>query len=211
MRALVVSTLLISAAVPAYAQPRQPLPVVVVDLRGFYAALGQDPVTAGDLSVTPADLPARGLGAVAGVHLYPLRGRTISLGIGGEAILIRGRKLPEPDAEDESPPPPITQRFRGLSGNLSLNFGARDGWSYVTAGMGPLIFATHAGDPAPALSPPVKMTINYGGGARWFAWRHFAFAVDIRFYQTRPETPTLVYAGRARSSLRILSAGISIR
>ena len=40
------------------------------------------------------------------------------------------------------------------------------------------------------------MTLNYGAGARWFAWRHIAFAVDIRFYQTQPEERTVFYPGR---------------
>jgi hypothetical protein len=143
--------------------------------------------------------------------VYAFRGRTISLGLGGEALLANGRKLTAPDDEDAAPLPPINRRIRGLSGNLSLNFGARDGWSYVTAGMGPFVFATYEGDTAPRDAPPTKMTINYGGGARWFAWRHFAFAVDVRFYQTRPQSATLFYAGRSRTTLRILSAGISIR
>ena len=211
MRAFALVAVVLFSAQPALAQPRRPLPLVVADLRGFYAALGQDAVTAGDLSVRPEDLPSRGLGAVAGLHLYAFRARTISLGVGGEAILANGRKLPQPDEEEAVALPPINRRIRGLSGNLSLNFGGRDGWSYVTAGMGPFVFAAYEGDTAPAAAPPGKMTINYGGGARWFAWRHFAFAVDVRFYQTRPQPATPSYAGRSRTTLRILSAGISIR
>ena len=223
MRAGVLTALVLLGAASAWAQPRQPLPVVVVDLRGFYAALGQDPITAGDLLVTPADLPSRGLGAAGGVQLYPLRSRRISLGISAEAILARARKLTTPEEEQEEeepaggdgevtePLPPINQRLIGWSGNLSLNFGSRNGWSYVTAGIGPMRFGTFEGDQSPPRPAPSKMTINYGGGARWFAWRHIAFAVDVRFYQTRPESQTVFYAGRARSSLRILSAGISIR
>jgi hypothetical protein len=72
-------------------------------------------------------------------------------------------------------------------------------------------FGTYLTDTAPLEGAPKAMTLNYGGGARWFAWRHIAFAVDVRFYQTRPEDRTVFYPGRARSSLRIMSAGISIR
>jgi hypothetical protein len=213
MRAAALTAIVLLAAASAWAQPRQPLPVAVIDLRGFYAALGQDPVTAIDLLVTPDDLPRRGLGAAGGVQVYPLRGRTISLGLGAEAILARARKLTTPDEDDEDtePLPPINQRLIGWSGNLSLNFGSRNGWSYVTAGMGPMRFGTFEGDESPPQPAPSQMTINYGAGARWFAWRRVAFAVDVRFYQTRPQPATLFYAGRARSSLRILSAGISIR
>ena len=125
-------------------------------------------------------------------------------------IVVRGRTVTESET-DELPPTIVNQRLFGLSGQLSLNFGYRNGWSYVTGGSGPLSFASYVSDTAPLEGPPKQMTLNYGGGARWFAWRHIAFAVDIRFYQTRPEERTVFYPGRARSSLRVLSAGISIR
>lgn len=210
MRVAGLALALVVAAAPAAAQPRRPLPVTVVDVRGFYTPLGQDPLTAGDLLVAPSDLPGRGLGGAIGVHVYPLRGRTVSFGLGGEIVVARGHRTAEVEP-DEVAPPPVNQRVRGLSGSISLNFGHRDGWSYVSGGMGPMSFGTYAGDAAPAVGPPVKMTINYGGGARWFAWRHVAFAVDIRFYQTRPEDAAPPYAGRQRQSLRVMSAGISIR
>jgi hypothetical protein len=99
----------------------------------------------------------------------------------------------------------------GLSGMVSLNFGHRDGWSYVSAGMGPLSFATFQGEQAPALRPPVQMTINLGAGARWFITRHVAFCFDLRFYQTEPEVTTDFYPPRQRTQLRVLSAGVAFK
>jgi hypothetical protein len=194
----------------ASAQPAGPLPIVVVDVRGFYTGLGQDPLTAEGLVVLPSALPKRGLGGVVGLHFYPWRGRNVSLGIGGEGVLVRARAQEEGEAGLPRPDP-IHQKMQGLAGVVSLNFGQRDGWSYISAGMGPLSLATYQGDAAPAESAPVQMTINLGAGARWFAWRHVAFTFDIRFYQTRPEVATAFYPGRQRSQLRVLSAGISLR
>lgn len=198
------------ASAPAVAQTRERLPAVVLDARGFYTGLGRDPVTADELLVSPEEMPNRGFGGVAGVHVYPLRGRSVALGLGGEMIFARGRALTLSEASD-FPDTIVNQRLFGLSGQLSLNFGYRNGWSYLTGGMGPLRFGTYTGDVAPLERAPTDMTLNYGGGARWFAWRHFAFAVDIRFYQTRPAESTVFYPGRSRSSLRVMSAGISVR
>jgi hypothetical protein len=215
--AALLTTLLVAAAAPVAAQTRRPLPAVVADVRGFYSGLGRDAVTAEGLSVPSSALPARGFGGVAGVHVYPFRGRTMALGFGGELVLARGRAVPELDEDDEDDEDdpatarlPINQQIRGFSGTVSLNFGHRDGWSYVSGGMGPLSFATYAGDRRPP-DAPVQMTINFGAGARWFAWRHFAFTFDLRYYQTEPEVATSSYPGRQRQSLRVLSAGVSIR
>jgi hypothetical protein len=81
----------------------------------------------------------------------------------------------------------------------------------VTGGMGPMNFGTYLTDTPPPEGAPRPTTLNYGGGARWFAWRHVAFAVDVRFYETSAEDQTVFYPGRASASLRVISAGISIR
>jgi len=210
MRPLVLTLLLVATGVPAWAQTRERLPLVVADARGFYSGLGRDEVTAADLLIAPDEMPNRGFGGVTGVHVYPLRGRSVALGFGGEMIFARGRAVTESDVED-FPPTIVNQRLFGLSGQFSLNFGYRNGWSYITSGMGPMRFGTYLTDTAPLESAPSDMTLNYGAGARWFAWRHIAFAVDVRFYETKPQDRTVFYPGRGRSSLRIISAGISIR
>jgi hypothetical protein len=204
---------LLFIARPVHAQLPKPLPMAVIDARGFFSALSRDPVTAGQLDppVPITALPNRALGGVAGVHVYLLRGRNLALGVGGEAIIARSRAQ-EKDKETGAPiGAPITQRMRGMSGVVSLNFGTRDGWSYLSAGMGPLTLNTYSDEQAPTEAPPMRRTINLGAGARWFATRHLAFCFDLRFYQTRPEEPTAVYPGRQRAQVRILSAGIAIR
>ncbi|MCC7007939.1 MAG: hypothetical protein IT184_03910 [Acidobacteria bacterium] len=203
----------LAVAVPAHAQLPKSLPIAVVDVRGFFSGLSRDPVTADQLTppVTTAELPNRALGGIAGVHLFVWRGRSMALGLGGEGVIARARAQ-QNDEETGAPlGAPITQRMRGLAGTVSLNFGHRDGWSYVSAGMGPLTLNTYDTEQAPDAPPPTRMTINMGAGARWFATRHVAFCFDLRFYQTRPETPTDAYPGRQRARVRVLSAGISIR
>ncbi|MEO7192926.1 MAG: hypothetical protein ABI051_17915 [Vicinamibacterales bacterium] len=211
MRSSVLAVLMcLVSAVAAHAQRPGPISPFVVDLRGFYSGLGQDPTTAKDLELEPIRLPKRGLGALAGLHVYPLRTRTFALGIGGEGMLVRGR-FQLKDTEGKPVDLPAQQRVKSLTGQLSINFGSHDGWSYLTAGMGPMILKTYVGETAPLDPAPSKMTINMGGGARWFASQHLAFTFDVRFYQTRPEVLTPPYPSRQRMRLLILSAGISAR
>ena len=195
----------------AYAQVQQPISPYVIDLRGFYSGLGQDLTTAANLGVPAINLPKRGLGGVLGLHVYPLRKKTFALGLGGEFLLARGRAQEKDDTTGDPVGLPIEQRVVSLSPQISLNFGHRGGWSYLTAGMGPLSFETFQGTIAPADAPPKKNTINMGGGARWFAASHVAFMFDVRYYLTRPEEVIGPFPGRARNRLRILSAGIAIR
>jgi hypothetical protein len=209
-----VALLLVSiaaAAVPARAQDRDPIPLFVADLRAFNAGLGQDPVTAADLGVEPGDMPGRGWGAVAGAHVYPLRGRSKALGVGAELVLGRGRAQQENPASGEGVGIIVSQRLRGVSPQLSINFGHRLGWSYLTAGMGPLSFVSYLGDEAPTADPPSRSTINMGGGARWFTTDHVAFTLDVRFYLTRPAVSTEDYPARQRTRLLVMSAGVAFK
>lgn len=202
--------LLAVVASPAYAQLPRKIPPVVFDIRGFYSPFGQDPITARDLDVTTNELPRRGWGGAAGLHLYPLRKQNIALGVGGEGVLMSGHA----QQEDEMGHPvgdPIKQRIRGLAGQLSLNFGHKAGWSYLSAGMGPMSFATYQGETAPVDPAPAQMTIDMGAGARWFFNPHLAFTFDLRFYLTRPEEINGVYPGRQRHRLAVWSAGISFQ
>jgi hypothetical protein len=178
-------------------------------VRGFYAGLGKDDVTAAALGVAPEALPGRALGGAVGVTFYPIRKTGFAIGVGGEGILARGRSQPV-DANGTPVGFEIERRVQSLAGQLSFNFGHRDGWSYLSAGMGPLLFETFAGPPPPE-TPPRKMTPNYGGGARWFVSRHVAFCFDARFYDTKPLPTTPTSAGRERNRLFILSVGVAMK
>jgi hypothetical protein len=215
-RAVLVLALMIAAS-PAWAQKPKPLPAWTFDVHGFSSKLAQDPTTAQDLDVAAGELPSRGFGGVAGIVVYPVRGRNVALGFGAEGILARAGRTPDLVIEEHDAGPVTTalptveQRLRGFSGSFSLNFGHRDGWSYLSAGMGPLSFVSFPGTIVPAEPPPTQMTLNLGAGARWFIKRHLAFSFDVRIYQTNPEVLTPTYPRRQRTNILILSAGISLR
>lgn len=195
---------------PARAQSVGPIAPFVFDIRGFYPSLGQDPATAKDLGQDPLNLPSRGLGGAAGFHAYPLRRGKFALGFGGEGVMVRGHSQEENDS-GQPVGLAVNQRIKGFSGNMSLNFGDRNGWSYLTGGMGPTIFKTYLGDTAPPDPAPNKMTINMGGGARWFVNDHFALTFDLRFYLLRPEPAVGSHPARQRFRLLALSGGIALK
>jgi hypothetical protein len=212
MRAAVLGVILAAAsASPTFAQQFKPLPPYVVDVRGFMTSLGRDAVTATDLGVPAAELPGRGFGGVVGLQVYPVRNPGLTLGLGGELLMGRGRAQPPQDPTNPMPLPPIEQRLTSLTGTVSMNFGARNGWSYLSAGAGPLRFETFNGPHAPAQSPPFQLTLNLGAGARWFSSSHVAFCFDVRAYLTGAMAATATSPGRGKQRLLVLSAGLAIR
>ena len=90
----VVCCLLVCLAIaaPAVAQQKEPIPPFVVDIRGAFARHKAEPSVATDLGVTTANLPARSVGLVGGAHVYPLRGRRVTLGFGGNVVIARGSR-----------------------------------------------------------------------------------------------------------------------
>jgi hypothetical protein len=190
--------------------PRQPIPPVVLDVRGAIGLLGQSNASAADLGRVAADLPSKGLGLVTGIHVYPIRRPAWGLGIGGELIWTRARQaVVLIEDEMEIAGPTIARRLDGMSAQLSLNFGHRDGWSYLSGGLGPLAFDTW--DDASTPDGVRATTLNYGGGARWFTRPHLAVGFDVRFYATRPATSGVVVAARDRQTVMVVSVGISVR
>jgi hypothetical protein len=210
MRAPLLAVFVAALAVtPSFAQTPQVIPPAVFDIRGLFLGLGQDDKTAEDLGIALADLPKRGMGGMAGIHVYPARRRGWALGFGAEGIFARGRAI-HTNADGTTSGPRIERRFIGLSGNVSVNFGHREGWSYVTAGIGPTRFQSFTGESAPEAGL-AQTTFNFGGGARWFMTRHIAFGLDLRFYETKPIPTSLTQPGRERRRLMVVSAGIGIK
>ena len=98
-----------------------------------------------------------------------------------------------------------------LSPQLSLNFGSRNGWSYLSGGIGFVSFTTEREDDPVADADGRTRSLNYGGGARWFAKEHLAFCFDLRFYRIDPQDATVgrpAYGGRR---LMVFSAGVSFK
>ena len=231
-RCCALSALLFVVALPAAAQDpdhdRPPIGRFALDARGVYMTYPGDEALATFLDVTSENLAKRGLGVAVGAHVYPFRfGRRIALGFGGELLFSRGSKTLKPETEDDEEEeipdgPTVKARVSGVSPQVSLNFGGRDGWSYLSGGIGWTKFSTEVqgetpATPVPPTTPgstegtPRTGTINYGGGARWFMKRHLAFTLDLRFYAIKPREATTRAPALPRTRLLLLSGGVSFK
>ena len=190
--------------------PPKPMTAFVVDVRGAMAALKQEATMAADLAVPTEELPSRALGFVIGAHVYPVRRKSFALGVGAELLRVRGSNTIEALLEDGEDGPTIKARWNHFSPQVSFNFGARDGWSYLTVGLGRSTFTTDL-EEAPQEDGDAVRTLNYGGGARWFMKKHLAFTFDIRFYSLNAQEAVDGRIATPKMRLRVLSAGISLR
>jgi hypothetical protein len=218
MRAFVtcLAVVLASFARPALAQDPPPLiPFVVIDLHGSIPRFpSDDGLLAASRGMSLVELPGSGLGAQVGLHLYPLRMRVVTVGLGGEIAIGRARQTPLAgalQADGVTPARSAEERITSLSPQLSLNFGNGSGWSYLSAGLGQTTWSLEPEGLANYLPNGDKLkTLNYGGGARWFIKPHLAFSFDVRFYAISAGFADL-YPATPRTRLLIIGAGISVK
>jgi len=212
---VLAAVFLVFAGRAAYAQdPPPPLPHVVVDLQGLMPVFPNDsPQLAesrgfGGVNGVTA-LPGAGMGGRAGVHLYLLKYRAITFGVGGEVALGVSSSTP---AATSTGLVPVDERLVTGDGQISVNFGTGHGWSYLSGGVGRSRWSLHpAGGPDLAPDSQLLPTINYGGGARWFAKKHLAFSVDVRIYEIQTGAATAIGPGSPRTRLLTVAAGISLK
>ena len=161
-----------------------------------------------------AELPGRGLGVQAGVHLYPLRWHAITFGLGGELAASRARKTPQASSQTLIV---SEERYTSIAPQLSFNFGNGNGWSYLSGGLGQSTWSLVPAGRVSSLQDSERLkTINYGGGARWFIKSHVAFSFDVRLYAINPGLPGLSANGAVRpcsprTTLMVIGAGASIK
>jgi hypothetical protein len=209
-RLLGVAVALGASAAPAPAQVVQPTGGLVVDLHGSVAIYDQPGQVTGPLGVTAESLPARGLGAAGRVHVYPVRVRGIVVGLGASGLWTRGTATPV-DREGRPTGPSGETVLASLLPEVSLNFGTRDGWSYLGAGAGWSIYRSRLrAAPETTASPRVR-TVSFGAGARWFARPHLAFSFDLRWLALGPQAATADTPARPKTTRLVASAGVSIR
>src|SRR5262249_14042591 len=124
---VLVTMLVCLCAGGAHAQGPEPsaFPVVVLDVRGSYPSFPDDPELAASRGLTTAELPRRGPGADANIHIYVYRRKGFALGLGAQATGIQARKTQDA-LPGQKPLPPVTTRFGSLSAQLSFNFGSGD-------------------------------------------------------------------------------------
>jgi hypothetical protein len=156
-------------------------------------------------------MPTRGLGLSVGANVYPIRLGKVAIGVGAELVTTRGKNTLEPAEEGGEEGPTVKTSFSAFSPNVSLNFGSRNGWSYVSAGLGRAQFTTELEDDPVSEATSKPRVLHYGGGARWFAQEHLAFTFDIRFYRIDAQTATTTRPAYGGRRLLVASAGISFK
>jgi len=208
--AAIICASAILAPVAALAQEPPPkIGLFVIDLHGTVPRFPEDINLADSRGLQLGELPGSGLGIQVGLHLYLLKWRAVTFGIGGEFTSGRSKQTPADGSLGLSP---TTETFHCLSPQLSFNFGNGNGWSYISGGLGQSVwFLEPDGNPANDQDIEYLKTINYGGGARWFAKPHLAFSFDVRLYAINPGTPSFGRPGSPRTTLLIIGAGISVK
>jgi len=196
------------------ASAQEPVPRVgpfVVDLHGIFTKLPNSQQVADSRGLVTSELPGSAFGGTLGLHLYFLKWKQLTFGIGGEVVGLRAHNVPPSDAA-ASDLRPVTEKFLSASPQLSFNFGGRNGWSYISGGIG-LSQWSIVPDGAESHDADIERlrTFNYGAGARWFMKRHLAFSFDVRVYSIDAGAPALGFQGSPRSTLTVIGAGISVK
>ena len=197
----------------------------VIDIRGTTISLPGDATFFPDIPASTA-VPSRGYGIDVGAHVYLLQLGPARLGIGGVLLRARGTASPGAPDEDEQPSttglattPDVAALLTTVGPQMSVNFGSRAGWSYLSAGIGRAQMSTRASafvdedddddiTAAQLIEHGSRSSLNFGGGARWFSRPRLAFSFDVRFHiigagGEDPATPG--------ATLLAASVGISLR
>ena len=193
----------------------------VIDVRGTTVSLPQDASFFPPMPRSTA-VPSRAWGLDAGAHVYLVQFGAARLGIGVMLLRVRGTTSPAkpaPTSGTSSAPaapattPDVAAVVTAVAPQVSVNFGSRAGWSYLSAGIGRAQVTSRtsafAGTTQERLveSGP-RSSINFGGGARWFAKPRLAFSFDVRFHMVRAGGDVTPTPG---TTLVAASVGISLR
>jgi hypothetical protein len=182
---------------PAAAQsPSRPGPWAL-DVRGVTSPVPEQTVFYPTLAST-ALIPSRGFGLDLGIHAYLFNIGAARFGVGADLFYVRSKtKPPDPvpstgtgGGSATDPGTTLTPAgqnveldMRLLTPQVSLNFGSREGWSYISAGLGQARVITRTSGALSGRRESSSLdTINVGGGARWFFKSHLAFGFDIRLH-----------------------------
>jgi hypothetical protein len=215
---LLAVSLLLGAASVGFAQQKEPLPRAVADIRASSAGL---PTGLGWTPTVPEGtlVPGRGLGFEAGGHVYLANFGFGALGIGSTFLMARGKAAPTEATSSSTTVtalPEVRTKLASLIPQVSLNFGHRLGWSYISGGLGRTRVTSEVAEPLagttiPSAESPWVRTINYGGGARWFVNDHVAFTVDLRWFKLAAMAATANHGALPKQSLITASAGIAFK
>jgi len=203
--ALIVAAGVIAAA-PAAGQTAARPDSWVLDIRGVTSAVPTD--TTFYPTLTSTIVPSRGFGADVGGHVYLFNLGPARVGLGASVIAVRAtaNSAASSQADAVEPGQRVTMTLRAIAPQVSFNFGSRDGWSYLSAGLGLGSVNSRTENASSGEQESGRLrTINYGGGARWFVTPRLAFGIDLRAHQLAAG------AGTPRVSVFAASAGLSFR
>ena len=192
-------------AAPATAQTREPLPWFAIDLHA--ASLGL-PTAEGWIPDVPATaaVPDRAWGVSGAATVYPLRLGIFTFGLGAAWSSGKGKS---------DVPPIVRTGVVHILPQLSMNFGHKFGWSYLSAGVGRSRVDSSAD--AVAATPQIivpaawNQALNFGGGARWFMRERLGAGFDVRFVKLGSRAATAALPSARRTQMITFSAGISIQ
>lgn len=206
-------------SVPAAAQNAERLPWFVVDVHAATIGLPQAEGWVPALGAT-TEYPGRNFGLSGGATVYPFRLGLITFGLGASVSTAKASAKTEViSGSGATQTVVVTQIVRtGVTNvvpQISMNFGRRLGWSYISAGLGRTKVSSRADaiGTAPEFVVPSawNQAINFGGGARWFMKPHIGASFDIRFVKLGSRSPTDVLPSAKRTQQWTISAGISIQ
>jgi hypothetical protein len=219
------AALLVSCAAPPASAQDEPPPRIgpfVLDLHGSVPRFPSDDAQlAESRGMLTSELPGSGLGIQASAHVYVLKIKVVTIGLGAEVAVGRARQTPPATTTSTTTTTTTSalrateERFSTFAPQLSLNFGNGRGWSYLSGGIGfsnwALVVVPEGPEGFPGDSEPLK-TLNYGGGARWFAKPHLAFSFDVRIYVISAGSVYIAGTpGSPRTPLMVINAGISLK
>ena len=227
--AVAIAALLMSTPAAAQLSPPSTPGPYVLDIRAPMSGL---PSTSGFHPVLPANtlVPKRGFGLGVGGHVYVARLGVSRVGVGVDALRVRGTALtpvtPSTSTTEAGIPSSsgaslsaasqidVAMSMTAVAPQLSFNFGTREGWSYLSGGYGIAQIRTEAtGEQESPLTGRTTLvrddgrsgSINYGGGARWFIRDRVAVGFDLRFHRIA------AVGTRPVAKLVVASVGLSVR
>ena len=145
-----------------------------------------------------AQIPDRGLGVEFGAHVYLLNIGASRLGVGGSVFAVRAVTKPPapatPSTGNGTATQTVTQNLqvdmRTITPQISFNFGTRNGWSYLSGGVGATEVVTKTtGAIAGRRQAERARAMHVGGGARWFLKSHLGVGFDLRLHLVSSGTP----------------------
>jgi hypothetical protein len=218
---IVALVLVLLAVSPALAQPpREKLPLFTVDAHAATAGLPQAegwvPVVSGD-----TELPGRAWGFGGGATIYPFRFGLVTFGFGASLLTAKGsgESLTIITGSGETATTRITPAVHTgvthLIPQVSINFGHKFGWSYLSAGLGRSKVTSRADavgtTPEDVVPAAWNQAINFGGGAKWFMKPHLGASFDVRWIKLSSRSATATLPAAKRTQMWNISAGISIQ